>query len=436
MRIRRFNIAVLLAATVLGLSSCLKDQDDVFSQSSSERMQQTLDETKSVLRSAQNGWVIDYFVGDEQVYGGYAFVVKFDSLTCTASSELTEGECTSYYKMTTDNGPVLTFDTYNEVLHALATPSSGNYEAYHADFEFLVLSATPELVVLKGKRSQNVMQMHPLTMPADEYLAKVVDVADNMIVSTAEGTMDGINVRSTIDVDNRHITFVTEGDSRDSIDVAYTYTDTGIRLYSDLNLAGSAYRAFDYDAATSKLTASGGGFAMDCFRPDNWLEYSEFEGTFDLYYGEGEVPDVARISIVPDEDGTGYLMKGLNSNYDIVCGYSKSKGALTIEPQAIGSDSGADIQLCMLDDEGGYLSWAPGVGIVCNVKPGTNGTEFVFASNGYEDFVSGGIILWVFKSGDALGGSEVVSWFQAHTKWLMAGDYLLYPMIKLVKINN
>lgn len=433
----RFNIAVLLSALSLTLSSCLKDDDEVFDSSSSQRMQKTLEETKSVLRSAENGWVIDYFVGEDQVYGGYAFVVKFDSLTCTASSELSEGECTSYYKMTSDNGPVLTFDTYNEVLHALATPSSDNYEAYQADFEFLVLSATPELIVLKGKRSKNVMQMHPLSEPAAQYLAKVANISENMIVSTASGTLGGVTVNSTVDVDNRHITFVSTGDTRDSVDVAYTYTDTGIRLYNDLDVAGNTYRAFDYDAAGSKLISQGSGesFVLNCYRPENWQEYTEFEGTYDLYYGEGQYAGVARISLEPDEDGTGYLMKGLNSNFDIVCGYSKAKGALTIEPQSIGTDGSNEIYLCMLDEDGGYLSWASGVGLLISAVPGTSGSELEVTTNGYEEFISGGIVLWVFQSGSALSGSEVSSYFQSHTNWLMDGDYALSPMVKLVKIN-
>ena len=121
-----FKLSLLLLALPLLMTSCLKDDDEVFSESASQRLQKALDEARTVLRSSEKGWVMDYYVGDDSSYGGYAFTVKFDSLTVTASSELTKGAATSYYKLTTDNGPVLTFDTYNDVLHALATPRAGN----------------------------------------------------------------------------------------------------------------------------------------------------------------------------------------------------------------------------------------------------------------------------------------------------------------------
>ena len=156
------NFSLLLFALPLLLTSCLKDNDEVFDESASERLQAALAETRTILRGAENGWVMDYYVGTDQVYGGYTFIVKFDSLTCTACSELTPQAETSFYKLTTDNGPVLTFDTYNTVLHELATPSAGNYEGSHADYEFQVVSATPELVLLRGRRTGSVMQMRPL----------------------------------------------------------------------------------------------------------------------------------------------------------------------------------------------------------------------------------------------------------------------------------
>ena len=147
----------------------------MFGESSSKRLQKALEEARTVLRSSEKGWVMDYYVGDDSSNGGYAFTVKFDSLTVTASSELTKGASTSYYKLTTDNGPVLTFDTYNDVFHALATPSAGNYEGNHADYEFQIVSATPELVVMRGRRTNNYVYLRPLTTTPEEYLAKVAD---------------------------------------------------------------------------------------------------------------------------------------------------------------------------------------------------------------------------------------------------------------------
>ena len=91
---------LLLLLPLLVFQSCMKDQEDLFDEPSSLRMQKTLDNTRKVLEGSEKGWLIDYYVGDNQQYGGYAFTVKFDSLSCTASSELSADTATSYYKLT------------------------------------------------------------------------------------------------------------------------------------------------------------------------------------------------------------------------------------------------------------------------------------------------------------------------------------------------
>lgn len=424
------RIAVLLCAVPVLLTSCLKDQEDVFDDSSNSRMQQTLKETKDVLMSAANGWVIDYYAGINAAYGGYAFAVKFDESTCTAVSERITEPCTSYYKLTTDNGPVLTFDTYNKVLHDMATPSMSNYEGKNADFEFLVMSATPEMIVLKGKKTQNVMRMFPLSMPAGEYVEKVRTMADEVVFSTAKGLVGGKEVEAKFDVDNRQVKFVTT-EPADSISVPFTYTDKGIRLQSFIGEGSYAFDSFSFDSENTRLMALNAGgqvISMDCFRPENWRDYITFEGEYTLYTAGGKYS----VSLVPSEDGTGYLMKGLNSKFDILCNYSKGRGALTISTQLIGEEDGVQIQLALLDTDGSYLSWSPEVGLVisANVK---NEKEYIVTSNGYEDFVSGGLILWCFQDGESLGGADVRDFFSSHKSWLISGDYVLDGMTRMVK---
>lgn len=424
------RIAILLCAVPMLLTSCLKDQDDVFDESSSSRMQQTLANTKEILKGAANGWVIDYYAGIDAAYGGYAFAVKFDEQTCTASSERKPEACTSYYKLTTDNGPVLTFDTYNEVLHDMATPSKNKYEGMNSDFEFLVLSATPEMIVLKGKKTQNIMRMFPLSIPASEYISKVREMADEVVFSTAKGLIGGKEVEAKFDVDNRQVKFVT-AEPADSISIPFTYTDNGIRLQSFIGEGSNAFDRFSFDSENTRLMALNAGgqvISMDCFRPDNWRDYATFVGEYTLYTAGGNYS----VSLVPSEDGTSYLMKGLNSKFDILCNYSKGRGALTISTQLIGEEDGVQIQLALLDTDGSYLSWSPEVGLVisANVK---NEKEYIVTSNGYEDFVSGGLILWCFQNGESLGGADVRDFFSSHKSWLISGDYVLDGMTRMVK---
>ena len=61
MRLNKLFIATLLAFSTLAFQSCLKDQEDFFDESSSERMQAVLENTKAVLTSSDNGWIFDYY---------------------------------------------------------------------------------------------------------------------------------------------------------------------------------------------------------------------------------------------------------------------------------------------------------------------------------------------------------------------------------------
>lgn len=430
------RLAVLLAAIPLLTTSCLKDQEDIFDGSASDRMGSTLEQTRDILRSSEQGWVIDYYVGTNQISGGYAYVVKFDSLTCTASSELISEPEKSYYKLTSDNGPVLTFDTYNKVLHDLATPSSGNYEGAHADFEFLVLSATPELIILKGKKTQSIMQMHPLNMPAEEYLAKVAEMEENMIIGSAQGKFDTLTIEAQLDLDNRQISFTAPYDTAFHTNMAYTYTDKGIRLYKNIERNNVAYGNFDYDAMSNKLISlsnNGSMLAMDCSLPATWRHYDAFEGSYTIEYDENSS---IRVTLEKSGDGESYLLKGLNSNYNVVCSYSKSKGGLAIGPQNLAEIGNTTVKLCMLEKSGGTLMWADEVGLVIRAANGETSSEFIVESNGYEDFTSAGLILWVFNNGSALNGSNVNSWFSQNQKWLFSnGDYMIWPMKKFIKNN-
>ena len=79
MRLNKLFIATLLAFSTLALQSCLKDQEDIFDESSSERMQAVLENTKAVLTSSDNGWIFDYYPDRNLSYGGCVYVLKFDN---------------------------------------------------------------------------------------------------------------------------------------------------------------------------------------------------------------------------------------------------------------------------------------------------------------------------------------------------------------------
>ncbi len=423
--------ALLFALPLLTLTSCLKDEKDVFSESASTRLQNYITETRKVLMQPENGWIIDYYYGSAQEYGGMTLIVKFDSLECTAMSEKTGDEtCTTYYKLTTDNGPVLTFDSYNEVLHKLATPSTDNYEGKHADFEMTVMSVSPELVVLKGKKTNNYMYMRPLQGSATEYLQKVKAMSDSMIVATAEGsTPYGEDITGTFDVGNRNVTFTSKSDTALNLKVAYTYTDTGLRLYEDVYFGQYLISDLVYDGSNETLTTPGSDFKFVCQRPDAWTKYEDFAGTYNLFCKEGEDSVTCLVTLTPDADGEGYLLSGLNSTYDLKLTYVKSAGALQLSPQQIATVGSYSVYLCMLNKDY-YISPYSETGLYLKSAGSSNPGVFNFTSNGNEDFVSCSIVLWVLEDGEFLSFSDVRSWFQSHPQYLFGDGYILLPAMK------
>ena len=162
----------LLLALPLMLTSCLKDQEDVFSESASARTVKYLENAKKVLTSSNNGWVLNYYPDRDLSYGGYVYTLKFGQENVEVFSELAsdaEPSKTSLYTLKNEDGPVLMFDTYNEYMHFFATPhgssGAGGYEAYDGDFIFIIMNISEDgnTIKLKGNRSCNIMYMHRLT---------------------------------------------------------------------------------------------------------------------------------------------------------------------------------------------------------------------------------------------------------------------------------
>ncbi len=256
MKISKINLMVALAMPVLLFTSCLKDQDDKFDESSATRMQNYLDNTQQVLMSAENGWVLDYYPDVNQQYGGYTYLLKFSKTEATIISELssTGASSTSLYTMKTDMGPVISFDTYNEEMHYFATPNSDEYQAKGGDFEFVIDSVGTDKIKLHGKRSQNVMYMRRLTDTPAQYYQDVKAMQDNFYVAYAAGQVGGQDVKFDFDPDNRQVEITTGGDT---LTTAYTYAADGVRLYRPFTVGKTSVDALTLNTSAMTMTAAG-----------------------------------------------------------------------------------------------------------------------------------------------------------------------------------
>ena len=253
---------ILMMLPALLMTSCLKDQDDKFSESASERVANYLSKTKEVLTSSEQGWVLDYFPDREQSYGGYSYTLKFDDQNVTACWELSEDEresITTTYTLDNEDGPVLVFDTYNEFLHFFSTPSgktgAGGYEAYDGDFIFIIMDISEDqnTITLKGNRSGNIMYMHRLDESIEDYQTTLREFTDNLVFNTAVCDLDGEEYTMSLMIDDRYINI--EDSEGGTIEAPFCFDKDGFTLYEPITIGNSEVKSFKYNEEEGTFTA-------------------------------------------------------------------------------------------------------------------------------------------------------------------------------------
>jgi len=253
------KIIYILLAMVIILPSCLKEDNDFFDKSSSERMTEAMKEYKNILEGSPNGWLMSYFPGRDaqnEVKAGYNYLVKFKNGEVTAAADFSitgypsGNEITSLYKIDADEGAVLSFDSYNNLLHNFCTPSSPKPYGDRADYEFTILSASSDSIVLRGKQYRNKIYMTPIAQ--DETWAKSLENIRNIrqkfsLLYSCVLNIDGksVNINNGI---SRLLTFSTTGEDGSiiTLDVAYRATQDGIQLFKPIMVYGKYIQNFKY----------------------------------------------------------------------------------------------------------------------------------------------------------------------------------------------
>ena len=135
-----------------------------------------MEKVREVLKSSPNGWLMEYY-GNRSL-GGYNILVKFEGDQATVASEKwgtnhpagidAAGKvitAKSHYKLELSMGTVLSFDEHNPIMHYYSMPNNPDYtydasEGLSGDFEFRVMHASADSVILRGKKSNNKIVWH------------------------------------------------------------------------------------------------------------------------------------------------------------------------------------------------------------------------------------------------------------------------------------
>ena len=116
-----FSIALLCSAA-LSFTACVNEEDDLFDKTAAERLNEASALYSERLTASPNGWAVQLYptTQDEAPYGnGYLLLFRFHkdkSVDASMNNDLSNGKylaATSSWDVITDNGPVLSFNTYN-----------------------------------------------------------------------------------------------------------------------------------------------------------------------------------------------------------------------------------------------------------------------------------------------------------------------------------
>jgi hypothetical protein len=391
----RKTVYFLLIVSGLFLQSCLKDEEDVFDKSAAERMDDALTEYKTVLTAAPNGWLMEYYPEQNQTIGGYTYLCSFNaSGEVTVASEITTqnyqsgDQVTSLYKLITDQGPVLSFDTYNEVFHYFSEPSGSDVDGYAGDYEFIILKANQDSVVMKGKKYANRIVMTPLAEGTDwsEYLQQIVTISEESVFGTYKFF---IGNQETADVTQTERTFsfkYSEGGEVRSAGVSFIYTTTGIKFYKPLTLGGVTMENFDWHGSESTYVCTDEGVTARLVvdLPENYLYYNDYIGNWVLTYNNGALNKNITISPQNVKNKT-YWVSGLEFNF--LMKYNMMEGTVEITTQDVGTYSGYIILLCPWSiSSGGYFNYYDSrVGLKGKYNGEPGNIRITFSDNGQWD---------------------------------------------------
>ena len=254
-------------ALMLLLASCSPKSDDVFDASPAQRQQAAISEYSALLTAPEYGWAMDFYPSD-MALGGIAYTARFTDTEVELSTEMlidnAKGDkvkypagqvVTSEYRIISSQGVMLSFDTYNPLMHYWSQPSGTQSEGLATDYEFTFVSATADEVVLRGRKYGHLIRLYPLREDAAAYIDKVVQMRSLLSeIPRKRAVVDG----QTLPVTVMSSHFIYDDASGTSQDVPYTYTTAGIRFYEPVTLAGITVQSLDFNTVTHDLASADG----------------------------------------------------------------------------------------------------------------------------------------------------------------------------------
>lgn len=190
------SISMILGAAVM-FTACAGEEEDLFDKSAAERLNEMKSIYSARLEAQPAGWAMQYYPTAEG--DGYLILADFNadhSVKVAMRNPYTDNkyaESRSVWDVITDNGPVLSFNTYNDLLHIFSDPDDfwgGELgTGIGGDYEFVIVDAPEDAsyMMLKGKKRGTYTLLTPLEEGTDfeTYFEDVINYQNAYFASSA-----------------------------------------------------------------------------------------------------------------------------------------------------------------------------------------------------------------------------------------------------------
>ncbi|GHV58215.1 hypothetical protein FACS1894182_09490 [Bacteroidia bacterium] len=369
-------IYLSLLTVVILFNACKEEEKAIFDEPASIRMQKALSEYRELLASSANGWFGNYYPEQNHKIGGYAMFLKFQSngnveISCEIATNAPAAEAkTSQWELIAEQGPILSFSTYNPVMHYFSEPYATDIDGRMGDYEFVVMKASQDTIELKGKKRNNrfILWKNTENINPKTYFTEVSAIEDKLSEFGMFSLVVGETRIGVAPVIDRTFSIGYQEDQKDTTaTVAYTFTPAGINLYEPFTINGVTMRNFTWNASEEKYVCTDPGVSayFDIYFPSDFqLRYGEFIGKWNIrYHGASTTTWVnAVVDITQKKKNATYTMScsDIFSFPGIEISYDAQKGIISILNQnaAVQEGTGYNIRVCAYDRAAGYLNTA------------------------------------------------------------------------------
>lgn len=428
---KKYSLISCLFLISLLMQSCFFSEEEIFNEEPGQRVEASLKEYQKILTEAPNGWLLEYYAGGEMHdIGGVVLLMKFEGEDVTIASDtrvrgygeakaVEVGErVTSKYSLLKDQGPTLSFCTYNALIHYWSEPK-GVFDAdgLEGDFEFVITNATPDAITLKGKKHNTILTMKRMAedMDWDTYLNNCKKVREESAeYATLVGYQNGYAFNKNIySQSNVLIISKTDGTGKETTQkTSFAYTDKGIRLFEPLTVNDVTVNEFTWNATDKKFTATtDASVVLQYERPDYWvpIEFytdNEWEASYSYMFERKDTTVNIEFTRLNESDTLSVKIPCGSMKVETKAFYNRITGMLEFRTQFLtavqltyesGEKVNAYLYLCPWNPDQGTMFMTETAGIVSEAKQ-LSPRILTFKDNGRSSGTSlEGFVFYAFK---------------------------------------